>query len=89
MNEAILVINMPYSCAECPLVYGNDLSDWCYPMGHFNGDVFRHTQDNTKPDWCPLKQMPRMKFTYVDHDDDATTNYNKGWNDCIDKIKYT
>ena len=87
MDKAILVIDMPYSCDDCPLCYGNDISDWCLVMGHFRGDVWGHTTNHTKPDWCPLKAKPRMKFTYIDHDDDATANYNRGWNDCLEKIK--
>ena len=86
MDKAILVIDMPSCCNECPLVYGNDISDWCLPMGNFNGDVYSHITNNTKPDWCPLKPRPRMKFTYVNHDDIATATYNNGWNDCLGKI---
>lgn len=85
MKKAVLVIDMPYSCSECPLVYGNDLSDWCYPMGHFNGDVFRHTQDNTKPDWCPLREVPQIELSDIPYESDYAS-YARGFYDCLDKI---
>lgn len=55
MNKAILVIDMPDSCNGYPLCYGNDISDWCLVMEHFRGDVWGHTTNHTKPDWCPLQ----------------------------------
>lgn len=83
MNKAILVIDMPDSCRDCSLVYGNDISDWCLVMGHFNGDVYGHTTNNTKPNWCPLKELPEkmegynsIKWQWGEYED--------GWNHCID-----
>ena len=81
MNKAILVIDMPESCANCPLAYGNDISDWCLPMGNFNGDVYRHTTNSTKPDWCPLKPAPEEQLVW--HDDD---DWVMGCNNCVREI---
>lgn len=85
MNKAILVIDMPDSCSKCLLMYGNDISDWCLPMGNFNGDVYRHTTDNTKPDWCPLKPIPK-KLKGHDSIYYQWGEYEDGWNHCLDVI---
>lgn len=66
MDKAILVIDMPDSCDGCPLCYGNDISDWCLVMGHFHGDVWGHTTNHTKPDWCPLKPAPEKVKIFMD-----------------------
>lgn len=87
MNKAILVIDMPNSCNECRIRFDDEYSNWCpYDNPEPNG-VWKYVDNKTKPDWCPLKPMPRMRFTYIGHDDEATANYNRGWNDCLEKIK--
>ena len=86
MNKAILVIDMPDSCFKCHVCASYKASAfssreyWCATNG-------KDVDPNSKPDWCPLKPVPRMRFTYIGHDDEATANYNSGWNDCLEKIK--
>lgn len=85
MSKAILVIDMPTRCGECPVCASYQSCAfsireyWCATNG-------KDVEPDSKPDWCPLKRVPRMRFTYVDHDDAETVNYNRGWNHCIDKI---
>ena len=78
MNKSILVIKTPKHCYECPL----NNNHFCSATDNC---VLKYS--NCKPNWCPLKDAPRMKFTYIGHDDEATANYNRGWNDCLKKIK--
>ena len=35
-----------------------------------------------KPEWCPLKPVPKKKLVVLD----ALDSFGNGWNDCIDKI---
>jgi len=83
MDKAILVIDMPYSCDDCPLCYGNDISDWCLVMGHFRGDVWGHTTNHTKPDWCPLNPAPEEQEIWFD---DERSDWERGYNNCVREI---
>lgn len=87
MNKAVLVIDMPNSCADCSLMWKDEYSDFCPVKCNENKtDIYDYTHIHTKPKWCPLKPMPRMRFTYMDHASEAILDYNNGWNDCIGKI---
>lgn len=85
MNKAILVIDMPESCGECPICEVWEAIPSCeeyYCNVAKNDNVYPYK----KPDWCPLKPMPRMRFTYINHDSESIADYNDGWNNCIRKI---
>jgi len=79
MSKAILVIDMPSCCRECPVCASYSESAlspreyWCSPMD--NQDV----KPNSKPDWCPLKSVERLISFNGDE-------YAEGWNDCIERI---
>lgn len=91
MRRAVLVIDMPDTCGRCQLCQGvaMDGEHVCSILDEDGNERGYDDGGYGKPDWCPLKAQPRMKFTYIDHDDDETANYNRGWNDCIDKILNT
>jgi len=78
MNKALLVIDMPESCDDCDFCY---YSDGRVPICFYKSWVV--DEPKAKPDWCPLKRLPKKKtgFQYADGYD-----YVDGWNDCIDKI---
>ena len=70
--KAILVIDMPKSCDECPLV----VNDECMKE-----------RKNNKPKACPLRPMPQKRENNEEwlneyHRDD----YADGYNRCIDEI---
>lgn len=88
MSKAILVIDMPNCCIECPC-YENTLescsvTDDC-AIGY--GEIKR--LDN-----CPLKPIPIKKMTerlFYTNDEvymrqNCFTEYDKGWNACLDEI---
>ena len=56
LKKAILVIDMPKACEECPLSLETEKANTNICRGcekySFNPD------SNRKPDWCPLKEMP-------------------------------
>ena len=87
--KAILVINMPKSCWECPCYDGY----WqCGATG--NGFDTQDEIHNQRPDWCPLKPMPEklepklsVVVTISERENDIyLTAYDVGWNDCLDEI---
>ena len=83
MNKAILVIDMPHSCDECPLFNGY-YSDMCCRGLNNRGIDYPYPKD-FRQDWCPLKYMPvRDDGIYLlEH----SKGYQKGWNDCIKYLR--
>lgn len=78
--KAVLVIDMPNSCIECPL---NVESVHCYDACCITGSKIISSYG--KFPWCPLKPIPEkiegdlsIKFQWGDYED--------GWNNCIDII---
>lgn len=101
MSKAVLVINMPSSCLECPLRYKSEEM----PLGNFtyqslfrckfepedlcedDGDTvyLNDIMMKSKPDWCPLRELPEKK-----QDNSANTEsfacFKLGYNACIDEL---
>lgn len=77
--KAILVIDMPSCCIECPL-YDFDTYLCSSEMETTNEN--RHDE---RMDWCPLKPMPQIKYISPNdtHDD---LIFQMGWNACLDSI---
>ena len=81
--KAILVLDeMPKNCLKCPIEKNISIPlETCIqcPLGKCAIDE----ETKTRPDWCPLKEVPKKKK------DTLMTNYKRyvqGWNDCIDRI---
>ena len=47
MNKAMLIIDMPESCDECPLMFRHEEERCCMPESRNSFTI--------KPSWCPLK----------------------------------
>lgn len=83
--KAILVIDMPNRCSECPLCskdenyWGDIVSAECQMQykGYLANDLI-------KPSWCPLKLLPHSKQMENRWFSD---DYSKGWNDCLEEIQ--
>ena len=86
MKKAILVIDMPNSCNECKIRFNDEYSNWCpYDNPEPNG-VWQYVENGTKPDWCPLKELPKklegnnsIKYQWGEYED--------GWNHCLDLLE--
>ena len=84
MSKAVLVMNMPKNCLECPI--GKNMSnamEVCIkcPFGRCAIDE----ETKTIPSWCPLKEVPKKKSA------NNSLNVFKdgsvyGYNACIDDI---
>lgn len=90
MSKSMYIMNTPKSCNECRFNYEED---WCEICILANRATFTYCKTDTKPDWCPLKQVPdRIDLNqYVDNtscglDSIVAYQYAQGWNNCIDKI---
>lgn len=85
MSKAILILDeMPHNCKECDIMFKGDYSDWC-PSKNARTDVYDYIITNTKPDWCPLKELPE-KHNNIRTWDEYYNGYDIGWNNCIDTI---
>lgn len=86
MSKALLVIDMPVLCEDCPISYKNDYRDMCPIIGLY------HNTANERPDWCPLIPMPENddccgKLKQEDMNNaDKKWGWGNGWNACIDTI---
>lgn len=76
MRKAILVIDMPEDCGDCPVMK--------FVNGHFIC-VLKNTKcgDTRKPDWCPLRQIPEK---LISDSREKGKGWVDGWNACIDAI---
>lgn len=77
--KAILVIDMPSNCLDCPCEYDYmRCKATNYRLDYVNADAER-------PSWCPLKPMPEKKEEGYPNDE-YTIGKADGWNDCLDEI---
>ena len=83
MSKAILVMDMPKSCAECPCCY---ITEGCYSdICQVNYFGLEEGYEKGRPNWCPLRELPQKQ-------ENSTTNstfirgYKNGYNDCIHNI---
>ena len=78
MSKAILVIDMPKGCYECPLAI---------ETGAYNSCCITATcitsNDNFKFPWCPLKPAPEEQDIWYD---DEGSDWERGYNNCLHEI---
>ena len=77
MSKAVLVMNMPEECAKCNL-YDHEY-DVCEPTE-------KNVRTFGKPDWCPLRELPKKKPTIGKESDNDILCMNAGYNACIDEL---
>lgn len=84
MSKAILVMDMPIRCGECQL-FDPDIEK-CFASDRA---VSEQEINEHKSSWCPLKSLKRKspsKLPLMADGDMQYTNYERGWNACIDEI---
>ena len=85
MSKSILVIDTPENCASCQMCNMNlfdiSKSDVQCQLNK-NEDISWGKAETEKPDWCPLKEIPKKP----DSPPINSESYVAGWNDCIDEI---
>lgn len=78
--KGIIVLDVPKNCKECCLMTS---SGHCSPT---HRDIFRYEVKEKKPNWCPIKPMPKRKTGRSLPEYDTDIHYEIGWNSCIDEI---
>lgn len=82
MSKAILVMDMPECCADCPCSFFERNNP---KLNLICGIVQEDANNVGKPDWCPLRPVPEKKEKYSLMGDNSA-GYVDGWNACIDAI---
>lgn len=90
MNKAVLVIDMPDNCCDCPLCFdGYGQCDLCIAptcTNEYGESVSKEIMlDGSKPDWCPLRELPEKESSDLESDE-FDDGYVFGWNNCLDKF---
>lgn len=91
MPKAVLIMDMPESCGECPFCRGlNECKVKKYLVRDRLFTIFTvdaQIMEGGKPSWCPLRELPE-KIPDLEH---GYENVEKsiiriGWNACLDMI---
>lgn len=86
MAKAVLIMDMPDDCIMCK--FWNTDDDECYATG--SEELSLGDFEKTKPDWCPLRELPEKKDTLPTlecHSNGKWTESMKaGYNACLDEI---
>lgn len=80
--KAVLVIDMPDSCYECPCYDHSDYADGCMVFIRKTHDIDHGTQ---REKWCPLKPMPNK--WYEDGSTSFAMGIARGFNKCLEEIE--
>ena len=76
MSKAILVIDMPDSCSECPF-FLDYYRDMCCRANRNQGIDYPYPKD-FRQKWCPLKPVPPKTEVW--------DKYDEGYNEAIEEI---
>lgn len=81
MAKAILVMNMPESCADCPCSFFERDN----PILNLICGVTQEDAYNVgKPDWCPLRELPEKKERRIGEHGERM--FRAGFNACLNEI---
>lgn len=85
MEKAILILDQPKNCLECPIGDNDSCIMETYVYCRVAGRGSIDAEAETKPEWCPLKPLPERK-TVTANDATASVAIKYGWNNCLDAI---
>lgn len=84
MAKAVLIMDMPESCADCQLADDDPSGLYCPPADDYY-DGSDSSEDRAS--FCPLRELPEkipeLKSGYESID---RTLHREGWNACLDEI---
>ncbi len=88
MSKGYILVDMPEKCSQCNFWFGKAT----VPVEYRCMAKQRQLENLTgKPDWCPIRGLPEKKeptqFPISPLLPWQYTEYDKGWNDCIEKME--
>ena len=88
MSKAVLVMDMPSSCMKCPIGQNESIPlETCIRCTL--GKCVIDAETETRPDWCPLIELPEKKVLSGDVADIQKMGkelIDIGYNACIDEL---
>lgn len=82
MSKGYILVDMPKSCRDCEF-FGF--------VCRITNEKCKYYNEDGKPDWCPIRELPEKKeptqFPISPLLPWQYTEYDKGWNDCIEKME--
>lgn len=96
MAKAVLIMDMPESCGECPFCRGlNECKVKKYLVRDRLCTIFTvdaQIMEGGKPSWCPLRELPEKMEVCGTYNAEyyakggKMPSYKTGWNACLDEI---
>lgn len=88
MSKGYILVDVPEKCSQCNFWFAKATE----PVEYRCMAKQRKLQNLTeKPDWCPIRELPEKKeptqFPISPLLPWQYTEYDKGWNDCIEKME--
>lgn len=80
MSKAVLVMDMPKYCIDCPCHFADDTG--AVICGKEDKVLLSDDIQTYKPGWCPLRELPKR----ISGSQKYKNDYEKGWNACLDTI---
>lgn len=88
MAKAVLVMDMPKSCGECPFCRGlNECKVKKYLVRDRLFTIFTvdaQIMEGGKPSWCPLRELPEKKERRIGEHGERM--FRAGFNACLNEI---
>lgn len=95
MSKVVLVMDDPIYCANCMVAqcrkrFDKEKCFWTCGKGYNSkrgGYVWNRIdmESKTRPEWCPLKEVPEKKLSYTTSSDHLN-GFASGYNACIEEI---
>lgn len=79
MSKAVLIMDMPENCYECKFFISRE--SYCSAKKKYVNSLAEYV----RPSECPLKELPK-ELLHIQIYSKESCIYDKGWNDCLDKI---
>lgn len=87
MKKAVLLMDVSEKCLDCNLcVLDTDGSISCY---YNKREICSNVEENnSRPEWCPLKSLPERKeyIVPIDNVESQKDIIAVGWNACLREI---
>ena len=88
MNKSVLVMDTPKTCLDCMFCFELDEGiEACCSVTADEEDkslckkiICENGYCNNKPDWCPLKELPKEEHDTYYKMDEYNDGYENGWN---------
>lgn len=86
MSKAVLVIEMPENCNNCPICQGvaMDGTHVCAILDSDGNEQSHYEGEYERGDYCPLKNLPEPKTE--NYRSEFARGIKKGWNDVLKEI---